>query len=288
MFTVEDQASLQKTFQTAQSYLIILRSNPSFDQTAVALALTMLLQAAKKQCHLACEKKLPEAFKTLSGFELVNDQVGNQSLQVSFDYSEDMVENVSYNIDQANRKFHLIVKPKRGHHGLDPTTVEYSQVGIDADAIFLIGVTAFDQIQSFYEQDENAFTQAHTVAVNRQATTFAQTNIDTSVYTSNSEWLITLVGLWQLPLTSEVATNILAGIESATDSFRHASVTADTFQIIADLMRAGAERLKLTPAQQSSTSSLAQAFAQKSATPVAPTSVKPKMQMPSDYTPPAR
>ncbi|MEO8581919.1 MAG: hypothetical protein ABI425_05100 [Patescibacteria group bacterium] len=288
MFSAEDQASLQKTLQTAQSYLIILRSNPSFDQAAAAFALTTLLQSAKKQCHLACERKLPDAFNTLSGFDLVNENVGNQSLDITFDYNEDMVENVSYNIDQATQKFHLIVKPKRGHHGLDPTTVEYSQVGIDADAIFLIGVSSFDQIKNFYEQDETAFTQAHTIAVNRQVTTYAQTNVDTSEYTSNSEWLITLVGLWQLPLTSELATNILAGIESATDSFRQASVTADTFQIVADLMRAGAHRLKLAPTQQSSTSSLAAAFAKKPNTSVISQSVKSQVQMPSQYNPPTR
>lgn len=287
MISAEDQVSLQKTFQTARSYLIILRSNPSFDQAATALALTILLQSAKKQCHLACEKPLPDTFKVLSGVELINENVGNQSLDICFDYSEEMVENVSYNIDQANKKFHLIVKPRRGHHGLDPTTVEYSQVGIDADVIFMIGVSSFDQIPNFYAQDETAFTQAHTIALNRQESTFAQTNVNTNEYTSISEWLITLIGLWQLPLTSDVSTNILAGIESSTDSFRHASVTADTFQIVAELMRAGAHRLQLSPAATSSNSSLAQAFSKATAKPVEPTPVQPQY-VPSEYTPPAR
>lgn len=287
MISAEDQASLQKTFETAHSYLIILRSDPSFDQTATALALTMLLQNAKRQVHLACEKKLPDAFKVLSGFDLVNENVGNQSLDISFDYSEEMVENVSYNIDQANKKFHLIVKPKRGHHGLDPTTVEYSQVGIDADAIFMIGVTSFDQIENFYAQDEAAFTQATTIALNRQDTAFSQVNINTADYTSTSEWLITLIGLWKQQLNSDIATNILAGIESSTDSFRHASVTADTFQIVAELMRSGARRLKLAAGTQSSTSSLAAAFSKATAKPVEQKPV-PAQFNPSQYSPPAR
>jgi nanoRNase/pAp phosphatase (c-di-AMP/oligoRNAs hydrolase) len=298
MISAEDQASLQKTFQTAQSYLIILRSDPSFDQAASALALTLLLQNAKKQTHLACEKKLPDTFNILHGFELVNENVGNHSLDISFDYNENMVENVSYNIDQENKKFHLIVKPRRGFRSLDPTTVEYSQVGIDADVIFLIGVSSFDQIHHFYLQDESAFTQAHTIALNRQETTFAKTNINTTSYTSICEWLITLIGLWQLTLTSEVATNILAGIEFSTDSFRHLSVTADTFQIVAELMRAGAKRLQLTARLQSSNSSLAQAFSksQSLTSPLAqafaqtspPPAQNPPQQVPSNYSPPAR
>lgn len=289
MFTAEDESSLQKTFHTAVSYLIILKTNPSLDQVAAACALNLLLQGAKKQSHLVSEQKLPDTFNVLSGHELITQNAGNQSLQVSFDYDENMVENVSYNIDQQDKKFHLIIRPKKGQRGLDPTTVEYSQIGIDADAIFLIGITSFDQIQFFYEQDEAAFTQAHTIAVNRQLTTFSQTNIDVSGFTSTSEWLILLLGLWQLPLTSEVATNLLAGIESSTDSFRHASVTADTFEIVAKLMRAGAHRLKLSPGQQSSSSSLAQAFAQKQQTnPISITPPKVPQFTPSQYSPPAR
>lgn len=292
MQTTDYQAALEKIFPTAQSFLIILRSNPSFDQAATALSLATLLQDAKKSCHLACEQNLPDSLKVLSGSTLVTQSVGNQSLDVIFDYDENAVENVSYNIDQANKKFHLVIKPKRGHRGLDPTTIEYAQIGIDADVIFLIGVSSFDQMKAFYSQDELAFTRAHTIAVNRQVTSFAQTNIDTSGYTSNSEWLITLIGLWKLTITSDVATNILAGIESATDSFRHASVTADTFQIIAELMRSGAKRLQLTPAQASSNSILAQAFAQKPKPAVTSTPVNPLVSPPAQgslgYAPPAR
>jgi nanoRNase/pAp phosphatase (c-di-AMP/oligoRNAs hydrolase) len=291
MLSSDEQSALSDLFQKSTSILVILKSNPSFDQTAAAISLTMMLQAAKKQCHLACEQKLGDSFSLLSGFELVNQSVGNQSLQISFDYSENMVENVSYSIDQTGKKFNLVIRPKKGHHGLDPTTVEYAQVGIDADAIFLIGVTAFDQIQKFYDQDEAAFTQAHTVSINKQVATFAQTNIDVTQYTSTCEWLIHLVDLWKVQLTSEVATNLLAGIESSTDTFRHTSVTADTFQLIANLMRAGAKRLKLSASQQSSTSSLAQAFASKqipNLTPLPADPAKPQPFMPSQWSPPAR
>jgi nanoRNase/pAp phosphatase (c-di-AMP/oligoRNAs hydrolase) len=287
MQPTDEQAALLRAFQ-APSFLIILRSQPSFDQTASALALHLALQSVKKQSHLACEQPLPSHLKVLMGSEQVRQQVGNHSLQVTFDYSENMVENVSYNIDQQNKKFHLIVKPKKGHPGLDPTTVEYSQVGIDADSIFMFGVSAYDQIQPFYEREEVAFTQAQTIAINRSITTFAETNVDVSGYTSHSEWMMELLKLWQLPLTSDVATNILAGIESTTDSFRHASVTAETFETVAHLMRNGAKRLQLSNNQNSSNSSLAQAFAQKASAQAAPVPPKPGIQVPSQWSPPAR
>lgn len=291
MLTSDEQSALSDVFQKATSFLIILKANPSFDQAAAAIALTMMLQGAKKPAHLACEQKLSDSFKVLSGYSLVNQNVGNQSLQISFDYSEDMVENVSYSIDPSGKKFNLVIRPKKGKHGLDPTTVEYSQVGVDADAIFLIGVTGFDQIQKFYDQDEAAFTQAHTVSINRQVATFAQTNIDVSGFSSNCEWLIHLVDLWKLSLDSDLATHLLAGIEASTDSFKSPSVSADTFQLVANLMKAGAKRIKLNPTQQSSTSSLAQAFASKqipNLTPLPPSESKPQPFMPSQWAPPAR
>lgn len=291
MLSLDDQASLQKVFSTSQSFLILLRSQPSFDQVAAALALTMALQAAKKQVHLTCEQKLGPSHLALVGGDLVHQEVGNHSLQISFDYSEEMVENVSYNIDQQNKKFNLIVRPRKGFSGLDPTTVQYTHVGIDADTIIMIGITSFEQIQMMYAQDEAAFTQSHTIAINRQQTTFAETNIDVSTLTSTCEWMVELIKLWQLPMSSDVATDLLAGIESSTDAFRHASVTAETFEIIAQLMRLGAKRIRLSAAQQSSTSSLAQAFAQKlptSALTPMPAAPKPPIQMPSQWSPPTR
>jgi hypothetical protein len=41
-----------------------------------------------------------------------------------------------------------------------------------------------------------------------------------------------------------VATNLLMGIEEGSNKFSHPEVNADTFQLVAELMRAGGERIQ--------------------------------------------
>lgn len=262
MFEQDDISNLQTVFQSASSALILLKTNPTFDQLAAALSLLLALHFQKKEAYVVCADPMRVEFGNLVGVDQVQQTIGNRSLQISFDYDEKTVENVSYNIDHENKKFHLVVRPQKGYRSLDPQSVEYSHTGLDADIIFMIGVNDYSDIQPFYEQEEQSFHQAHVVALHKVKTTFAEINLDGSDVASFSEMMYTLLKELSLELTSDVATNLLAGIEQATDSFRHYAVTADTFEAVATLMRQGARRIRPGGTQQPSiaTTNLAQAF----------------------------
>jgi len=287
MLQQEEITSIITAYQNASSYLIILRPSPTFDQVASAVALTFALQDQKKIVQIACSEPLGNQFQQIVGVERVQQSLGNRSLEVTFDYSEEMVENVSYNVDQANKKFHLVIRPKKGFRTIDPDTVEYSHVGIDADVIFLFGVGSFADIQDFYSQDEQAFHQANTIAINKTPTNFANTNIDVNGHSCVSEMMTKLLTSLELPVSSDAATNLLSGLETTTDSFKHYSVTADTFETVAQLMRHGAKRLRVqstTATNGFSKNPLAEAFAKAQPKPQS----KPAMQLPSQYSPPAK
>ena len=46
----------------------------------------------------------------------------------------------------------------------------------------------------------------------------------------------------RLPVNVDTASNLLAGLEQATNNFQNQSVTADTFEVAAHLLRLGARR----------------------------------------------
>lgn len=58
---------------------------------------------------------------------------------------------------------------------------------------------------------------------------------------ANCELLYTMFVAWKKPLDKYVAQNLLTGIFTDTGGFRHANVSARTFEIAAELLRAGAK-----------------------------------------------
>lgn len=255
---------LKNRFQSTSSFLILLPKSPTYDQVSAALSLHLALLNKKKESHIVCAKPLSVEFGNLVGVDHVSNEIGHHSLQVTFDYDEKMVENVTYNIDEENKKFHLVVRPQKGHRPLDPTTVQYSHVGIDVEMMFLIGIKDFSDVQEFYETEEQAFHSAFTVAMNRTDTTFAQNNLNASDKSSVSEMMAELIESLELDVDADIATNLLSGIEVTSDNFRHYAVSAETFELVARLLRAGARRIKPAGgngAQAVQANSLAQAFA---------------------------
>ena len=67
---------------------------------------------------------------------------------------------------------------------------------------------------------------------------------------STSELVASLIKESGLPVNEDIATNLLSGIEEQSKSFQSSEVTADTFEIFADLLKLGGRRTpKIAPAK---------------------------------------
>lgn len=266
MLSSDEVSLLQDYYSKANSFLILLSPQHSFDQVAAALSLHLLLQNQKKAVEVICPQPMRVEFNTLVGVDQVKTTLGNHTLRVSFPYEASEVENVSYNLDKEMGQFHLLIKPPKGHRPPDPTQVEYSHVGVDADMVFLIGVQDWADILKFYESEEQELKNANSVAFNHQRSTFANANLEAQQHSSYCECLYDMARQLELPLSSDIATNLFAGASQATNKFQTPRVSAETFDFCAKLLRAGARRIKTasaTPQQKQEVSGLAEAFAKQ-------------------------
>lgn len=274
MLTADSCAPITERIQQTSSFLILLPSQPTFDMVAAALSLHLALQSAKKYVDVACPDPMRVEFGNLVAVNQVKTSVGNQSLQITFDYSDESVENVTYDLDKENGKFHLLVRPQKGQRSLDPSTVSFTHVGLDVETIFMMGVQQFDQIEPFYSEEQKSFTEAHLVSFVKSAQSVAQTTFDVTGHSSYAEMTALFLQYAGLEMSSDIATNLLSGIEMSTENYRHLSVTPDTFEICAQLLRQGARRHRQSPQVQptpipmvtpttTSTSSFAQALNQR-------------------------
>ena len=208
-------SQVQSALAAAQSVLIVLPPKPNFDQVASALGLFLSLSKAGKNASLASPTRMTVEFSSLIGVDQIKDnfQGSKDSLIVSFDYVEEAIEKVSYNIKGG--KFHLTIKPKAGHPPLDSQKVEYSYAGGKVDLIITVGVNALKDLGSLYEDNQEAFKESQLINLdlNPRNLRYGQVNLIDPTAASLSEQVVSLIARLRLSVDGDIGSNIYWGLK---------------------------------------------------------------------------
>lgn len=249
MITLSDASKLKEQVQASKTVFILLPMNPTYDAIASALSLYLSMKAAGKSVQIACPDDMRVESSYLIGVDEIKKEMGNQNLVVSFQYAEENVEKVSYNISDDGKKFNLIISPKAGGKPLDPRFVDFSYKGASGDLVFIVGATSFEQLGFLYESEKQLFTDAMTVSITPYGTPpFAKLSLETSGQSCIAEGVSQLLSGFDLSPADDTATNLLSSIEHATNRFQSVAVSPETFEVVAMLLRNGARRSATNPA----------------------------------------
>src|SRR5258708_1300968 len=181
---------LKTSLSQTKKAILLLGSTPNFDMVASALGFALALKARGIDVQVASLAEMRVEFSRLVGVDQVRGKIGNRNLVVSFDYTEDQVEKVSYSISEDGKRFNLVIAPKSGIRPLDPESVNFEYSGADAEFIALFGVNSFEELGSFYDNDRTLFDTAMTVAFTLfPVQPFTKCHIDGSDVSSLSELL---------------------------------------------------------------------------------------------------
>lgn len=241
----EQKQKILKTLQKSKSVFILLPQNPNLDSTAAALALYLSFKEFGKNVIIGCPSEIKVELSRLVGIDKVTDKVGNRNLVISFAYQEDSIEKVSYNVE--DQKFNLVIQPRSGFPPLNYDNIKFSYQGLEAELIFTVGVQKLENLGDIYEKEKQAFSQATIVNLDRSPVNakFGKINIIDPKSVSLSNLVYQLIKDLELPFNADAASNILKGIEAQTQNLQSPLITAETFEIIAELMRSGARRSQL-------------------------------------------
>lgn len=229
---------------TLKKALVLLSSTPNIDTVASGLALAIALRKAGVQVQVGCQADMRVEFSRLVGVDEVTKKLGNRNLVVSFAYNEAQVEKVAYNFNDDKTRFQLIITPPMGAgSAVDLSTLSFDYTGVETDATFLVGITSYQELGAFYEEERNAIEGSLTVALTLfPASTYAKIHVDAQGYTAMSEMMVAAISSMGLTLETDSASNLLYGIEAVTSGFSSPLMTAETFESIAILLRAGGQR----------------------------------------------
>ncbi|OGV91341.1 hypothetical protein A2783_05195 [Microgenomates group bacterium RIFCSPHIGHO2_01_FULL_45_11] len=237
----QDFSQLKEALAKANDIYMLIAENPNPDTVAGALALYLSLKEVGKNVLVGCQSPMRVEFSRLVGVDKVTTKIGSRNLVISFDYYQDSIDKVSYHVE--GKMFNLMVQPKTGAKPLNPANVKYSYSGAAADMVFIVGATTLDNLGDLYRLERKLFDEAYTVGVSRfQVAAYAQTMVTDPQASSVSEVVFQLVKALELSVSGDSASNLLFGIEYATQSFSAATTSATVFEAVAELLKAGGRR----------------------------------------------
>lgn len=230
-----------KKLKQAKTCLVLLPQNPSVDAVAAGLAAFLSLKQAQKLVQIGCATQISVAYNRLFGVDKIKTKIGSKNLVVSFPYIEESIEKVSYHVE--GKTFNLVIVPKKGQPPMDPEKVAYSASGIEADVVIVIGAQKWEDLSQIYEQERDTFinTESINIATHPTNTQFGTYNLTDPTASSLAELMGQLLREGKFSTRADIATNLIAGIESATNNLQF-KTSAATFNLLSWLMRGGGKR----------------------------------------------
>jgi len=237
MIDQNQTTSINSAIKDSKSVLVVLSPRINFDGVAAALSLFLSLEKSGKQVNIVSSEAMTVKYSSLIGVNRVGNKIGGRNLIVSFDYTEESIEKVSYQIE--NSKFNLMIQPKEGFKPLNAEQVEYSYAGGNADCVFIFGFNSLEELGKLYQDNRAMFDQEKV---------FKFTYNPSSSF---SEEISRLIHNLQLSIDPDIASNLMSGIERSTRGFDPALASADTFEMAAFLLRSGGQRQNRVSLNQS-------------------------------------
>lgn len=244
-------SNILQNIDQSHNILIILPQQLTIDTAAAGLSLFLSLKqylskSENRNVAIVCGMPMTVAFQRLYGVDQISSQMGSKNLVISLKTNPDNIEKVSY--DSDDQSFNLVIETKPGIPRIDKGLVDFNYRGINADLIIAVGLENPDQAGTLYSQDKSIFENKNVIVVSSgmRSTKFGNiANIIDLQTSSTSELVAKMLQFLKMPVDGDICTNLIAGIESATNNFVYKSL-ADTFAMVSWCMRQGGRRNHLT------------------------------------------
>lgn len=228
---------LARLLTNSNRILITGVGSPNVDLITTAVAWQLFLTKQKKVVDVAFSGSIPN-LKFLPKVANIKNEVGELGkFKIILDISKTKVKQLSYDI--SDDKLTIDIVPEDGifkAKDLSTSEGEYKY-----DLVIVLGASSLDALGEIYAANRNFFHKVSIVNIDRSVLNenFGQLNIIESNSTSLAE--ISYYAL-EKHIDRDIATCLLAGIISATNSFQSPQVVPDTLELASELIVKGAKR----------------------------------------------
>lgn len=234
------QAAINRIAQATS--VLILVPGSSGDGLASGLALRAFLKKLDKDAVVLALEEVAEKFHFLPHVSEVLKEVDlTKSFVVDVSTKRSPLAELTYK--KEDDKLSIFLKPISGN--LSEQDISFRTSNFPYDLVVVLGVGSFEQLGNFYAHHTDLFFETPVVNIDFRGTNenYGQINIVNLSATSCSEIVLDLINEFEVSLLDEIiATQLLAGIISETNSFQHVRTTPQTFIKASQLVSLGAKQ----------------------------------------------
>lgn len=235
--------SFKTLIDSSQEVLILLPSKPFMDQVAGGLSLYLSLSAQNKNVSISCPAQMIAEYSRLVGVDKVTSELGSKNLVIKFkNYLADDIDKVRADVE--NGEFTLTALPKPGKKSPTKEQLEISFSGTAGDLVVLVGGANDSHFPALAKEE---FKSAKIIHLGTRLLEVLNSDLEILSFarpaSSTSELIANLIKESAFLVDEDIATNLLTGIEAQSKNFQSNEVTADTFEIFAELLKLGGRRM---------------------------------------------
>ncbi len=227
-----------------KKFLILTHKSVDGDAIGSMLALYMTLKRLGKEVVAFYGEDTPGVFHYLPGLESIEKSFnGSRSFVISVDTSETKADKIMYKVE--DKRLDIIITPKEGL--FEEKMVSFSRGQFNFDAIFVLDSTDLERLGTVYDEYPEIFYEVPVVNIDHHAGNdhFGKINLVDLTATSTSEILVSVIeALTGDPkfFDEKIATALLTGIITDTNSFQNTNTTPKSLTVAAQLVAAGGDQ----------------------------------------------
>lgn len=235
----DQQKQLVERLKQAQNILITVSTNPSVDQLAACIGLTLALNHLDKHATAVFSGKVPSTLEFLKPDETLEKNTDSlRDFIIALDKSK--ADKLRYKVE--DNVVRIFITPYRT--SISEKDLDFSQGDFNVDVVVGLGVREQQDLDTAITAHGRILHDATVATVNIESSgelgTLNWVNPDAS---SLSEMVVGLVdGLDKKIVDSQIATALLTGIVASTERFRNDKTSPATMSASAELMAAGANQ----------------------------------------------
>jgi len=239
MDNLTPKQQLVERLKSANNVLVTVSANPSVDQLAACIGLTLMLNKQGKHATAVFSGDVPSTLEFLKPEETLEKNTDSlRDFIISLDKSK--ADKLRYKVEDKIVK--IFITPYRT--SLTADDLEFSQGDFNVDAVVALGVKEQQDVDTAITSHGRILHDATVATVNTTANAgLGNINWNDTQASSLCELVVDLGRELDKDLMdNQIATALLTGIVAETARFSNEKTTPQTMSVSADLMKAGANQ----------------------------------------------
>lgn len=227
---------VQEQIGKSETILICMGKNPSGDAIGSSLGLFLTLRKLEKKVDIVSPTALLSKFSFLPSAELITHKIeGARDYVLSLDVKKEKLQQLRYEV--RNDKLRIFITAK--DCDINNRNIKLESSKFRYDLIITLSVPDLENLGRVYDENSEFFYDVPLINIDHNPSNeyFGKINFVDVSTSSSSEIIFTLISeLGEKLFDEPIATSLLTGIISETDSFQNKNTTPKAFMTAASLI----------------------------------------------------